>query len=100
MKCNIPVLGKVPNMVPKWMEDKNGLWTHDFNSIPDILANYIQAWLEDSSPEELYEKMGEMNNKYNDEQQKEKILEVYQKVVDNRVNEFKLQLETLQPVNN
>lgn len=100
MKCNIPVLGKVPNMVPEWMEDKNGLWTHDFNSIPDILANYIQAWLEDSSPEELYEKMGEMNNKYNDEQQKEKILEVYQKVVDNRVNEFKLQLETLQPVNN
>ena len=100
MKCNIPVLGKVPNMVPEWMEDKNGLWTHDFNSIPDILANYIQAWLEDSSPEELYEKMGEMNNKYNDEQQKEKILEVYQKVVDNRVNEFKSQLETLQPVNN
>ena len=41
-----------------------------------------------------------MNGKYNDEQQKEKILEVYQKVTNNRVNEFKSQLETLQPVNN
>ncbi len=100
MKCGVPVLGKVPNMVPEWMEDKNGLWTHDFNSIPDILANYAQAWLEDSSPEELYEKMGEMKNKYNDEQQKEKILEVYQKIVENRTNEFKSQLEKLQPVNN
>jgi hypothetical protein len=100
MKCNVPVLGKVPNVVPEWMEDKNGLWVHDFNTIPDILANYIQAWLEDASPDELYEKMGETSKKYNDEQQKEKVLEVYQQLVENRINEFKTNLETLQPINN
>jgi len=100
MKCDVPVLGKVPNMVPEWMEDKNGLWTHDFNAIPDVLANYVQAWLEDASPEELYEKMGETVKKYTEETQKEKILEVYQQVVDNRIEEFKFKLETLQPVNN
>ncbi|MCK5301187.1 MAG: glycosyltransferase [Thermoplasmatales archaeon] len=100
MKCDIPVLGKVPNMVPEWMEDKNGLWTHDFNAIPDILANYVQAWLEDASPDELYEKMGETAKKYNEEEQKEKILEVYSEIIGNRVNEFKSKLELLQPVNN
>ena len=82
------------------MEEKNGLWVHDFNTIPDILANYIQAWLEDASPDELYEKMGETSKKYNDEQQKEKVLEVYQQLVENRINEFKTNLETLQPINN
>lgn len=100
MKCEIPVLGKVPNMVPEWMEDKNGLWTHDINSIPDILANYVQAWLEDASPEELYEKMGEMNKKYTEETQKEKIMEVYSKIVENRITEFSEKLESMEVVNN
>jgi glycosyltransferase involved in cell wall biosynthesis len=100
IKCNVPVLGKVPNMVPEWMEDKNGLWTHDLNAIPDILANYVQAWLEDASPEELYEKMGEMAQKYTDEQQKQKIEEVYSTLMNNRVNEFNEKLESLTLVNN
>jgi hypothetical protein len=100
MKCDVPVLGKVPNMVPEWMEDKNGLWTHEINVIPDILANYIQAWLEDASPEELYEKMGEMKDKYKEDTQKEKIQEVYKKIIDGKVLEVKSKLEKLEPVNN
>jgi len=100
MKCDVPVLGKVPNMVPEWMEDKNGLWTHEINVIPDILANYIQAWLEDAAPKELYEKMGEMSKKYTEEEQKEKIQEVYGRIIDNRVLEVKAKLEKLEPVNN
>jgi hypothetical protein len=100
IKCDVPVLAKVPNMVPEWMEDKNGLWTHDFNTIPDILANYIQAWLEDASPDDLYENMTETAKKYKEEDQKEKILEVYQNIVEKRSNEFKANLEQLQPVVN
>lgn len=100
MKCNIPVLGKVPNMVPEWMEEKNGLWTHDFNAITDILANYVQAWLEDSAPSELYEKMSETSKKYTEEEQKEKVLEVYQNIFNERINEFKHRYTELQEVVN
>jgi hypothetical protein len=96
MKCDVPVLGKVPNMVPEWMEDKNGLWTHDFNAIPDVLAQYIQAWLEDSSPEELYEKMGHTAKKYKEEDQKEKVIEIYQNIFNERIEEFKSRLSELQ----
>ncbi len=96
MKCNVPVLGKVPNIIPEWMEDKNGLWTHDINIIPDILAKFTQSWLEDSSPEELFEKMSEMSNKYTEEEQKEKILEVYTKIFDNRINEFQSNIDKLE----
>jgi hypothetical protein len=100
IKCDVPVLGKVPNIVPEWMEDKNGLWTHDVVTIPDIAANYIQAWLEDMSPEELYEKMGEMKDKYTEENQKEKVREIYENLVNNRVNEFKEHLPKEEEIEN
>jgi hypothetical protein len=100
IKCDVPVLGKVPNIVPEWMEDKNGLWTHDVVTIPDITANYIQAWLEDMSPEELYEKMGEMKDKYTEENQKEKVREIYENLVNNRVNEFKEHLPKEEEIEN
>jgi hypothetical protein len=100
MKCGVPVLGKVPNMIPEWMEDKNGLWTHDLNNIPDILANYVQAWLEDASPDDLYDKMSEMNDKYKEDVQKEKVSEVYNQLVQDRVSEYKARLEQLELVNN
>jgi glycosyltransferase involved in cell wall biosynthesis len=48
MKCGTPVIGKVPNMKPSWMNEENGVWTYDFNEIIDILANFTQNWLEDN----------------------------------------------------
>ena len=89
MKCGVPVLGKVPNMVPEWMTDKNGLWTHDNLVIADLAANYFQAWLEDGEPKELYEEMSKMNESYTVEQQREKIKEVYEKIFTNRITELK-----------
>jgi len=92
MKCGVPVLGKVPNMVPEWMTDKNGLWTHDNLVISDLAANYFQAWLEDGEPKELYEEMSKMNDSYTVEQQKVKIKEVYEKIINDRINELKSSL--------
>lgn len=89
MKCGVPILGKVPNMVPEWMTDKNGLWTHDNLVISDLAANYFQAWLEDGEPQELFEEMSKMNDLYTVDQQKEKVKEVYEKIFADRVNELK-----------
>ena len=88
MKCDVPVLGKVPNMVPEWMTDKNGLWTHDPLVIADLAANYFQAWLEDGEPQELFEEMAKMKDTYGIEQQKEKVKEVYERLFQNRINEL------------
>jgi hypothetical protein len=48
MKCNTPVIGKIPRMVPEWMGtvdengnlnlNDNGIWTANLNSIPDVVA--------------------------------------------------------------
>ena len=88
MKCDVPVLGKVPNMVPEWMDDKNGLWTHDPLMLADLAANYFQAWLEDGEPQELFEEMSKMKELYTTEKQKEKVKEVYEKIINNRINEL------------
>jgi glycosyltransferase involved in cell wall biosynthesis len=88
MKCNVPVIGKVPNMVPVWMTDKNGLWTNNVNNIVDILGNFIQAWLEDLEPQELYEEMESTVNQYTMEKQKESVKEYYDYVVNKCISEF------------
>lgn len=89
MKSDVPVLGLVPDMVPEWMGDKNGLWTHDPLVIVDLVANYFQAWLEDNEPQELYDEMSKVKEQYTLEQQKNKVDEVYNKIIQNRINELK-----------
>jgi len=103
IKSDVPVLGLVPDMVPEWMSDKNGLWTHDPTMISDLIANYFQAWLEDSEPQELYEEMGKLKNSYTTEEQKEKINEIYSKFVQDRIDELKANLpieESVEQLNN
>ncbi len=26
MKCGVPVLGKIPNLIPEWLNEDNGIW--------------------------------------------------------------------------
>jgi hypothetical protein len=92
IECDVPVLAKVPNMVPEYFTDKNGLWVHDVNSIPDLVANFVQAWLEDSEPSDLYNEMESTRGKYTEEQQKGKIKEVYEKIFTDRKNELESSL--------
>jgi hypothetical protein len=102
IKSDVPVLGLVPDMVPEWMSDKNGLWTHDPVMIADLIANYFQAWLEDSEPQELYEEMTKLKESYSCEEQKEKITEIYGKIIQERIEELKsnLPVENVELANN
>ena len=92
MKCDVPVLGLVPDMLPEWISDKNGLWTQDPFAIVDLAANYFQAWLEDGEPQELYDEMSKIKEQYTIEQQKVKVAEVYGKIIQNRITELKAKL--------
>lgn len=105
MKSNVPVVGKIPNMVPDWMDDKNGIWVNSVNNIPDIVGKFVQAWLEDmdndivrSSDEDktnIYDEMSKMSDKYTMEDMKTKIEEVYGNIFNKITNEFKTSLNNL-----
>lgn len=82
MKCGVPVLGKVPDIMPEWMSEDNGIWIADKNMIVDFVSDFIQNWLEDNLNPEMFIKMEETVNKYSDftefEKQVWKIFEEYQ----------------------
>ena len=101
IECGTPVIGRIPNLVPEWMEtgkDENGnvvlndmgLWVNSTLDIPKLVAEYIQVWLEDSVPENLTsEGLGKYKGKYTEEVQAEKIKEVYGSIIEARIAEFK-----------
>jgi hypothetical protein len=93
MKSGTAVIGKIPNLMNNWIGDKNGIWVDNVNVIPDLLAKFVQAWLEDSPPDEIYENMDETVKNFTTEKQKEKTEEVYGRLVNERIEEFKSTLE-------
>jgi hypothetical protein len=57
MKTGVPVIGLVPNMLPKWINEKNGFWVNNKIQIVDFVADFLQSWLEDGIDEQLYTEM-------------------------------------------
>jgi len=105
MECNTPVIGKIPALVPEWMEDvdannnpvikNNGVWTNTHVNIPELISTYMKVWLEDTVLTELLKGMESSKGKYTPEKQKEAIEEVYTTLVNNRKEEYKQALEQL-----
>ena len=57
MKTNVPVIGLVPNVVPTWMNEDNGIWVNNKTQVVDIVADFLQNWLEDNINTTLFEGM-------------------------------------------
>ena len=99
MKCGVPVIGKVPNMVPEWLEEvdeqnnlmikDNGIWTNDILKLPDLVSTFIRLWLEDNIPSELYQKMEEsVNGKHTMEEEIKGVETVYNNLIQKRKMEL------------
>ena len=97
MKMNIPVLGLVPDNVPTWMNEDNGLWVNNKTIIVDVLADFIQNWLEDNINPELFENMQRTVDSLKTlDQFNEDTVELFTKIFDVRITSFEDQLEKLQ----
>ena len=103
-ECDTPVIGVVPNMIPEWLLDtnqedanvsikNNGVWTNNTLNIPELIAQYLKVWLEDSVPTNILTGMEESKGKYTSEIQKEKIELVYSQLIENKKVEINARLE-------
>lgn len=102
MEANTPVLGVTPNMIPEWMEERtiaedgsetvsikgNGVWVNSSLEIPDVIAEFMQAWLEDSIPQQLMDSIEASKGQYTMEKQVKVIEEVYGTIINNRKEEL------------
>jgi len=105
IESNTPVIGKIPNLIPEWMEAKdaegnysiknNGVWTNTTINIPELIATYIKVWLEDSVPSDLIQGIEDSKGQYTPEKQKESLTQVYFGLIENRKIEFNTMLTNL-----
>ena len=98
MKCGVPVIGKVPNLQPEWMTEKNGGWTHEFNKIVDILGSFVNKWLEDEVPQEIYEEMDKTVESYTKEEFTNSVKKLFDSISARKEKDVRIQLEKLTPV--
>jgi len=96
MASKTPVIGKVPNMKPEWMSDNNGVWTYEMNNIHDILAEFIQNWLEDNINTELYTSGLNTSAQYmNYENFKNEVISLFDSYIEKRKETFESQIEKI-----
>ncbi len=93
MSMGIPVLGLVPDIVPSWMTEENGLWVNNKTIIVDVLSEFIQNWLEDNLNPQLFEMMEKtLSELPSQEVFENNILELFTKIFNTRLTSFEDQL--------
>jgi hypothetical protein len=120
MKCGTPVIGKIPNLVPEWMEveatnedgtpmfddngnkimvvKNNGIWTNTTTNIAELIATYMKVWFEDSVPQHIITEMGKAYGDYSVENQRVAIETVYGNLVNKRKEELTSLVAKEQPI--
>jgi glycosyltransferase involved in cell wall biosynthesis len=93
MASGVPVIGKVPNIQPEWMNDDNGVWLTNKNMICDFIADYIQNWLEDNIKTELYENIKKTVETYTNKQEFDStVVSLFENYLNVRAESFEQQI--------
>ena len=99
IKMNIPVIGVVPNMVPEWMNENNGIWINNPNMLVDVIADFVQNWLEDNINPELYNEMKITSEKLNNQNKfEENVNNIFGEMIETRLKTFSEQLTKLETI--
>jgi glycosyltransferase involved in cell wall biosynthesis len=93
MKMGIPVIGLVPNLVPEWINEDNGIWINNPNMLTDVIADVVQNWLEDNLNPALYTEMEKTISNYTDLTKfNEEVIKTFSDMINTRLENFEDQL--------
>ena len=93
MSCNVPCLGKIPDLSPEWMTEDNGIWVTDLTMMADYIADFIQNWLEDNIKPELHENMKKTIENYTNKQEFESsVTSLFESYLTNRADSLESQI--------
>lgn len=96
MKLGVPVMGQIPYLKPDWMNENNGIWVDNTINFPDLIADFVQNWLEDNIISDLYQNGFETSKKYSDEKEFEgKLIHLFEDYSQKRINTFSEELNKL-----
>lgn len=104
MKCGSIVIGKLPNLLPEWIQKKdgenielnnNGIWCSSDLDIADLTSTITKLFLEDSLPEDIYKSMEETANYFNKKLSLDELKFAIEKLNNDRISEFEMVLNTI-----
>jgi biopolymer transport protein ExbD len=99
MKMGIPVLGLVPDTIPTWMNEDNGLWVNNKTIIVDVLSDFIQNWLEDNLNPELFANMDKTMESISTVDKFEvNTINLFSRMFESRITSFEDQLSKLETI--
>ena len=100
MKSGVLPICLKPDITPEYLLNRDaenkvesiisdtGIWTSDYYDIPTIIAEVILNYLQDGIPDSLYESMNNVAEKYTQKNAEEKIKNIYQEILNERINLF------------
>lgn len=95
MKSGVPVIGKIPDTEPDWLDD-NGFWTYDGNKIVDLIGAYVLGWLDGVELEPaVVEKMKEAYSPYTKDNHSLNTLSIFNTLYTQKVESINKSLESL-----
>jgi len=95
MKCEIPVIGKIPTREPEWLSE-NGIWSYDINKIVDLLGTYVLSWLEGVTiTDEVKGKMKETLLPYSDDIIDKNVSSIFNSLKNSRMKTIEETVEKL-----
>lgn len=99
LRCGSILIGKIPETLSDWNVEigEDGqkhltdacVWFDHMDNLPDILASVIRTWTLDKVPQEVYDNLHKIDNKYTQDIQEKEIEHVYKSLFDRRLNDFK-----------
>jgi hypothetical protein len=93
MKSNVPVIGKIPDLSPEWMNEGNGIWITDQTLFADVIADFIQNWLEDNINPEIFDEMKKTVDQLTDKQKFEStVVTLFSGYLNTRADAFEQQI--------
>jgi hypothetical protein len=93
MKSGVPIIGIVPDVIPSWMNEDNGIWIKDQILLPELIADWAQNWLEDNISEDIFSKMDETVSKLPTKESFEKqVIETFSNYLNNRASSMEEQI--------
>ena len=99
MTSNVPVIGLAPNLLPKQINEDNGVWVNNKTQIVDVLADHLQNWLEDNISEEFYGKMkSTVDSLPTEEDFNKQAVSLFEEYFSIRQKSFEDQLSKLQTI--
>lgn len=97
MKSGVPVIGKIPEMMPEWMGTEtsgaynikdNGIWVLNNLSIPNYIAMYMDEWFTDTLNADTYTSMQETASKYSKENFEIQTMTAFEHIVSERIQKL------------